>query len=109
MGPVDDWAAFERVEIMAGSAGPSTPDGRRNAVSCIAGCLKSVPTPVMSKIRFLAFLEGSLLDFLACLAVREALPVDDIECGRNFFVCSAASGTMISGGAAFAVELEAWK
>ena len=90
--PVDDWVAvFVGLEALAGSAGPSTPDGRKNAFPGIEDCLRSVPTPVMSKIRFFASLEGSLMDFLDCLAVREAMPVDDIDCGRPFFVCSLAS------------------
>lgn len=88
--PVDDWGAvFVGLEVLAGTAGPSTPEGRKKAVPGIEeDCLKSVPTPVMSKIRFFASLEGSLLDFLDCLAV---MPVDDIECGRLFLVCSVAS------------------
>lgn len=88
--PVDDWGAvFVGLEVLVGSAGPSTPDGRRNAVPCIEeDCLKSVPTPVMSKMIFLASLEGPRLDFFDCLAV---MPADEIECGRLFFVCSPAS------------------
>lgn len=91
--PVDPWdAVFVGLEVLAGSAGPSTPDGRKNAFPCVEeDCLKSVPTPVMSKIRFFASLEGSLLGFFGCLVVREAMPVDDIECGRLFLVCSFAS------------------
>jgi len=91
--PVDDWVAvFVGLEALAGSAGPSTPDGRKNVFPWIEeDCLKSVPTPVMSKIRFFASLEGSLLYFFDCLAVREAMPADDIECGRLCFVRSLAS------------------
>jgi hypothetical protein len=90
--PVDGWdAVFVGLEVLAGSAGPSTPDGRKKVVPCIEeDDLKSVPTPVMSKMRLFASLEGSLVDFFDCLAVREAV-VDDIECGRLFFVCSFAS------------------
>jgi len=63
--PVDGWdAVFVGLEVLAGSAGPSTPDGRKKVVPCIEeDDLKSVPTPVMSKMRLFASLEGSLVDF----------------------------------------------
>lgn len=108
--PVDDrGVAFVESDVVARAAGPSTPDGRKNEVPCIEDCRKSVPTPAMSKITLFASLEGSLLAFLDCLVVREATPVDDIECGRLFFVCSLASWSMFSGGAASVFELETWK
>lgn len=50
-------------------------------------CLKSVPTPVMSKMIFFASLEGCLLDFFDCLAVWTGTPEDDIERGRLVFDC----------------------
>lgn len=113
LAPVDDSSAVlvER-RVLAGSAGPSTPDGRKNvAIPCVEeDCRKSVPTPVMSKMTFFASLEGSLVDFFDCLAVREPMPVDDIECSRLIFVCSVACWSAASGGAAsVAVELEAWQ
>lgn len=109
--PVDDWGAvFVESEVFARSAGPSTPDGRKNEAPCIEeDCRKSVPTPAMLKIRLFTSLEESLLDFFDCLVVREAVPVDDIECGRIFFDCSLACWSMLSGGAASVFELEAWK
>ena len=90
--PVDNWGAvFVGCKVLAGSAGPSTPDGRKKVVACIEeDCLKSVPTPVMSKMRFFANLAGSLLAFFDCLAMREVVPIDDIECGRLCLVCSVA-------------------
>lgn len=115
LAPVDDSSAVlvER-RVLAGSAGPSMPDGRKNVaipIPCVEeDCRKSVPTPVMSKMTFFASLEGSLVDFFDCLAVREPIPVDDIECSRLFFVCSVACWSAASGGAAsVAVELEAWQ